>query len=103
LAVTGGWAGAACDLACPGGPNSTAAPGPSACLGRGACGVSSVGVDAVCTCVTGYLGTACEVLANVCGDGIINDDAGEECDDGASGRYCPPRHRHLCSCLVSRV
>jgi cysteine-rich repeat protein len=35
-----------------------------------------------CNCVSGYIGPACEDVISVCGDGVLNREAGEECDDG---------------------
>jgi len=76
-----GWVGLVCDDPCPGGPNHTSSPGPALCLGRGECAVGSAGV-AQCRCVSGYIGEACDEPISGCGDGIVNIDAGEECDDG---------------------
>ena len=76
-----GWVGLVCEHPCPGGPNHTTSPGPYPCLGRGGCAVGGFGV-AQCTCVSGYIGPACEDTLGVCGDGVINVDRGEECDDG---------------------
>lgn len=36
----------------------------------------------LCQCVPGYFGQACEDVFAVCGDGLLNPEAGEECDDG---------------------
>lgn len=37
---------------------------------------------AQCLCVDGYAGTMCDDTLDYCGDGIINPQEGEECDDG---------------------
>ena len=76
-----GWVGTFCDDPCPGGPNHPTLAGAFPCLGRGTCALGSSGT-AVCNCVTGYIGTACDQAIGVCGDGLVN--VGEECDDGAS-------------------
>ena len=75
-----GWVGTFCDDPCPGGPNHPTLAGAFPCLGRGTCALGSSGT-AVCNCVTGYIGTACDQAIGVCGDGLVN--VGEECDDGA--------------------